>query len=158
MPDDKRDSKENLEAKTGKPTILRDEQEQYSVGYGRPPQRNRFQKGQSGNPKGRPRGSKNIATLLDEALSERVPINENGVRRTISMRDAITKQTVHKAAKGNDRFIKLIFELDGAKSARDVSGATSSTQLDEDDQKVLQDLLRSLQTEGGSEGPKSGAV
>ena len=40
----------------------------YEVGYGKPPLHTRFQKGESGNPKGRPRGKKNMATLLSTAL------------------------------------------------------------------------------------------
>jgi len=43
----------------------------YEIGYGEPPVETRFQKGPSGNPGGRPRGSQKLVTLLGEALSQR---------------------------------------------------------------------------------------
>ena len=53
----------------------------YEVGYGKPPRNAGFKKGQSGNPRGRPPGSENLTTLLNEALNEPVTITENGQRR-----------------------------------------------------------------------------
>src|SRR5260370_24080169 len=47
-------------------------------------QHTRFQIGQSGNPKWRRNGSRNVATLLDHSLNERVVVTENGKRKTIT--------------------------------------------------------------------------
>ena len=58
-----------------------DDKTDYKVGYKRPPLHTRFRKGQSGNPRGRPRGSKNFSTLLTEALNEPVVVTEDGRRR-----------------------------------------------------------------------------
>ena len=91
--------------------MLADEKRDYSVGYGRPPRHTRFEKGRSGNPKGRPSGAKNLSTLFIEALNETVIIAENGGRRKISKRQAIVKQIVNKAAKGDWRCTKLLLEL-----------------------------------------------
>ena len=88
-----------------------DEKRDYAVGYGKPPRHTRFEKGRSGNPKGRPSGSKNMSTLFTEALNETVIIAENGARRKISKRQAIVKQIVNKAAKGDWRCTKLLLEL-----------------------------------------------
>lgn len=50
----------------------------YEIGYGKPPAGNRFKPGQSGNPKGRKKNSKNILTLLRHELEGDVVVIENG--------------------------------------------------------------------------------
>ena len=83
----------------------------YDVGYGKPPCHTRFKKGQSGNPRGRPSGAKNLSTLLNEALNEPVVITENGGRKKVSKRQASLKQLVNEAAKGNWRALKLLVDI-----------------------------------------------
>lgn len=73
----------------------------YTVGWGRPPVHSRWQPGQSGNPKGRPRGRKNLATVFNEALGQRLEIQEKGGLRTITVREAIVRRVVNEALKGN---------------------------------------------------------
>jgi hypothetical protein len=80
----------------------------YEVGFGKPPKNTRFRSGHSGNPKGRPRGTKNTSTLLDEALKERVIVVENGGRRSVTKLEAILKQLVNKAAQGDHRATQLL--------------------------------------------------
>ena len=70
----------------------------YEVGYGKPPRHTRFQKGRSGNPTGRPRGRKNMATLLSAALDASIIVVENGQRKKITKREAIVTQLVNKSA------------------------------------------------------------
>jgi hypothetical protein len=89
----------------------RDDEGDYQVGYGKPPRRTRFQRGQSGNPRGRPPGAKNLSTLLNEALNEPVVVTENGGRKRISKRQATFKQLVNEAAKGNWRALKLLVDI-----------------------------------------------
>ncbi len=70
--------------------------EKYSVGWGKPPRDTRFKKGQSGNPKGRPKGSKNFATVLAKILKTRVPANVNGRRCLIPKLDVAITQLANK--------------------------------------------------------------
>ena len=84
---------------------------QYTVGKGKPPEHTRFQKGQSGNPTGRRKGSKNVATLLEQVLNERVVVTENGKRKRITKLEAMLKQLANKAASGDHRAIKLLMPL-----------------------------------------------
>jgi Family of unknown function (DUF5681) len=82
-----------------------------SIGYGRPPMHTRFKPGQSGNVKGRPRGSKNLTTTMTKELNQKVTINENGRRKKITMREAIAKQALNKAAGGNSSLIRALLTL-----------------------------------------------
>jgi len=84
---------------------------QYEVGYGRPPKATRFKPGSSGNPKGRPKGSKAPKTLLEEALSSPIIITEGGVTRKIEQREALFKSLVAKAIKGDARSASLLVRL-----------------------------------------------
>jgi hypothetical protein len=83
----------------------------YEVGYGKPPRHTQFKRGQSGNPRGRPPGAKNLSTLLNEALNEPVVVTENGRRRRITKRLASFTQLANEAAKGNLRAFKLMVEI-----------------------------------------------
>jgi len=89
----------------------RDNERDYEVGYGKPPRDTRFKRGQSGNPRGRPPGAKNLSSLLNEALNELVVVTENGGRKRISKRRAAFKQLVNDAAKGEWRALKLLVDI-----------------------------------------------
>ena len=80
----------------------------YEVGYGKPPRQTRFKQGQSGNIQGRPRGSKNLDTLMSNALNDTVIINENGKRRKITFQEAIIKRVVTKAVAGDFRATQMV--------------------------------------------------
>jgi hypothetical protein len=75
----------------------------YEVGYGKPPVATRFKKGNAANRRGRPRSSKNLATLLEHALDEPVAIAEKGERRKLTKRDLVIKQLVNKSAEADLR-------------------------------------------------------
>ena len=74
-----------------------------AVGYGRPPRGRPFEPGQSGNPKGRPKGSRNTVTLLSEALDERVMVREGGREKMISKRDVGLGLLANNFAEGDPK-------------------------------------------------------
>lgn len=96
--------------------------DEYEVGYRMPPRSSQFTPGRSGNPKGRPRGSRNASTLLDEALKERVTVSENGRRRKVTKLEVILKQLVNTAAKGDHRATRLLLEWTERLEITDRSG------------------------------------
>jgi hypothetical protein len=81
---------------------------QYDVGYGKPPKHTRFQKGRSGNPKGRPKGSKGFSAILRRELDALVEVRQNGQVKKIDKREVIIKQLVNRAAEGNQRAMELL--------------------------------------------------
>jgi hypothetical protein len=115
----------------------------YEVGYGKPPRHTRFRRGQSGNPKGRPRGSKNLPTLLTEALNERVIVAEDDGRRKITKREAIITQLVNRSAKADLRAIKILLDIiqDIERRTEPTSPQTSFGPADE---KVIEQLKARL--------------
>lgn len=84
----------------------------YKVGYGKPPKGGQFKPGKSGNSKGRPKGARNLQTLIDAELNKIVVIHENGKRRKVTNRVVVAKRVVHKAVEGQDRAIKTILDVD----------------------------------------------
>ena len=86
-------------------------EDDYEVGYGCPPKHSRFQKGTSGNGKGRPKGSRNFQTLLQQELDAQVVVNEQGRKRHISKRQVMVKQLVNKAAQGDLRALLVVNQL-----------------------------------------------
>jgi hypothetical protein len=83
----------------------------YKVGYGKPPKATRFKKGKSGNPRGRPKGSLNLATDLTAELGENITIREDGRPRKVSKQRALVKSLMAKALQGDVRAMTSLLAL-----------------------------------------------
>ena len=114
----------------------------YFVGYGKPPTRTRFKKGQSGNPAGRRKGTLNLATVLLATLNERVIVNEHGRRKRISKLEALVKQLVNKAASGDLRALSQVATLTLDIEQNAERDPNPRTVLNELDKKVIVSLLK----------------
>jgi hypothetical protein len=83
----------------------------YEVGYGKPPKHTRFKPGQSGNPRGRPKGTKNLKTDLMEELGEKILIREGDHARQVSKQRALVKALLTRALKGDVRAANLLLSM-----------------------------------------------
>ncbi|MBO6725833.1 MAG: hypothetical protein JJ911_09255 [Rhizobiaceae bacterium] len=111
----------------------------YEIGFGKPPKKHQFKKGVSGNPKGRPKGSKSDYTYTQEALNKPITISENGKSRTIKAREALPHQLVARALKGDVKALSWLREhMD---FSRPVPEPEANVVLSAEDQATLDHLI-----------------
>ena len=106
----------------------------YKVGYGKPPQSNQFKPGTSGNPAGRPKGTKNLRTDLSEELAEKIMVTESGQQLVISKQRAMLKSLMAKSIQGDTTaaraLINLIVGIEQADAERSVVVSTTKEDLE----------------------------
>ena len=82
---------------------------QYEVGYGKPPKKTQFKPGQSGNPKGRTKGSKNgIFTYIQRELNSSITLTDGS---RITKEQGFARQLTNKALRGDIQSQKLLFNI-----------------------------------------------
>lgn len=111
----------------------------YEVGYRKPPAHTRFKKGQSGNPKGRRKGTQNLATDLAEELGERIRVREGDREYWASKQRAILKALMARASKGDVRAISVLFSI--AKAVKSESAATADEPMTDSEQEIFDRFL-----------------
>ena len=90
------------------------EDQNYTVGYKKPPKKTQWKKGQSGFPSGRPKGSIRLPDFnkaLAKKLSETVTVVKNGKSRKMTKLDAGLEQFVNKLARGDAAAFKVLLGL-----------------------------------------------
>ena len=83
-----------------------------AVGYRRPPVNRQFKPGQSGNPRGRPKGSKNFPTMFAEAMSRPLTVRDKkGKIRRLSKQELMVEVMVNKALAGDPKAFAMVVQF-----------------------------------------------
>jgi hypothetical protein len=119
----------------------------HTIGYGRPPIGTRFRPGQSGNPKGRPKGARSAAAMARSALERKIRVTEAGSQRTMSVREVALRLQAEKAIAGDAKALNFLLALEGC------AGRPASDELPEaressaQDREIIQNYFKRLTKE-----------
>lgn len=119
---------------------MSDQVKDYEVGYGKPPKASQFKKGQSGNPKGRPKGAKGFTASLKQEMEDMVTVREGGREVKVSKAEAAAKRLVAKALGGDMAALKMLALFDAdlrAQVQQEADQIAQAAVLDQTDEEVL---------------------
>lgn len=112
----------------------------YEVGYGKPPKRTQFKKGQSGNPRGRPRGSHNFSTDAKTVLTKMVTVVVDGKRKRVSAQMANLMRLMDKALSGDAKAMAQVQLL--SERYNDEPDPVASDDFSSTDEDILDAFLK----------------
>ena len=113
------------------------------IGYGNPPRRDMWKPGQSGNPKGRPKGTRNFKTDVQATLQAPVRVTRDGKLQKISTQEAVLFRLREKALHGDVRALNRLLELAIAYNNHEFAASVSLTAEDENILRIYRERLLS---------------
>ena len=117
----------------------------YEIGYKKPPKNSQFKAGQSGNRKGRPKGSLNLSTEINNEMESRVTVKENGQNKQVTKKRIIAKQLVNKAAGGDLKAAGMLINYTNISEQNQMGKvAVVSETVCREDQLVMDSLVRRI--------------
>ena len=121
-------------------------------GFANPPSQHRFKQGQSGNPKGRPKGSRNLKTDLSALLRGNVEITVNGKRRRMTRQEAMLLSLFQRAVSKETGAARTLLDL-VVKLQHSDDKSTVETAINLSDRSIVENYLRrnGYPTSGGSD-------
>jgi Family of unknown function (DUF5681) len=123
--------------------------------YQRPPRKGQFKSGQSGNPHGRPKGSRNIRTYVQRLLDAPILVKEDGKTRKISRAEAIATQLVNLAARGDPKGLAAVMSLTREYDSASADSQSSALSRAED-AAVMAGIIARIRTTDPAPSPELG--
>lgn len=115
------------------------EKKNYEVGKGKPPKEHQFPPGKSGNPKGRPKGSKNVQDVLSKILGEKITVTDAGKKMVVDKLEGAMRVLVNKSFEGSPSSLKLLLEVIDYAGGSEQSPAENPF-TDEDHAELMKEL------------------
>jgi uncharacterized protein DUF5681 len=122
------------------------------VGYKRPPKSKQFHKGKSGNPKGRPKNTRNLKTDLAEELTSRISITAHGRATSVTKQKALVMALLTRAIKGDARAAIVIVNLVRQLLEPDGQFDDATMQPSPADQEIVEAFLKRQVTNSKADG------
>jgi len=116
----------------------------YSTGFAVPPATTRFEKGHSGNPKGRPKAARALKTDVAEVLDIEVTVSLPSGPQPMRMQQAMVMSLAAKAAKGDVRAAQAIIRLIELTLPERLHESAGEPRLDPAEQAEIERLLNEL--------------
>jgi hypothetical protein len=104
--------------------------------------RGRFRPGRSGNPRGRPKGSRSLRSELAGILKERIGVREGGKHKRISRQHALLLKLLEQALGGDIRAASTIINNQLKLEPQGPEQAAPDRTLSDDDAEIVADFLR----------------
>lgn len=116
--------------------------EPYAVGYGKPPRDTRFKPGQSGNPKGKQKGSKSFKATVGAILNETIKVQTPQGTKRITKLEALVHTSLNSALKGDakaaDQVLRMAREVGLVDKVTEAFDKLSMQQLTAEDRAILE--------------------
>jgi len=122
----------------------------YHIGYRRPPADAQFKNGTSGNPKGRPKGSRNFVTLLEQELAQKIVVNENGRRKTVTRMQAMVKRLVTGGLQGDQKALMALIEVLRRTGRFDAPATEAADLVPDNFESILDAYVKARQADDGT--------
>lgn len=127
----------------------------YKVGYGKPPKHSQYKTGQSGNPKGKPKGCRNFSTDAKEVLKQPTRVTQGGKSKTLSTQRAMLLRRREQALGGNERALDRMMDLAAKHNNEEFSEEAAKLSLTDEEvlkgynERLLRDAGRPPQDSNG---------
>ena len=119
----------------------------YEIGYARPPKSGQFKPGKSGNPKGRKKGFKNLKSMVQEVLNEKVIVTSAKGKKKVSKLQAMLMKNANEALKGNAKAFDQVLstlKMAGFENFDENLSTKNATHLADEDQAILDQYMDSM--------------